>query len=144
MFATGFLLLVVVVLAIGGCGGSDGPSAPDNGSLTPPSDVSFSGEVLPIFTSAGCAASRCHSASQKSGGLELTASVAYDQLVNVNSSEVGSLKRVLPGDALNSYLLMKLEGRQTVGGRMPLGQAPLSSRNFQVIETWIDEGAEDN
>lgn len=144
MLVTRFLFVVAVLLVIGGCSGSDSPSAPDNDVPSPPSDISFSGEVLPIFASAGCAASSCHSTSRQSAGLVLTASAAYDRLVNVNSSQVSTFKRVLPGDAQNSYLMMKLEGRQTVGNRMPLGQAPLSSRNLQVIGTWINEGAADN
>lgn len=143
MLVTRLLFVVAVLFTIGGCS-SDSPSGTDNGDVIPPSDVSFSGEVLPIFSAAGCAASSCHSTSRQSAGLELTASAAFNELVNINSSQDGSRKRILPGDAQNSYLIMKLEGRQTIGNRMPLGQTPLSTRNIQVIGTWIDEGAKDN
>lgn len=133
-------VFLVAAFIIAGCS-SNNPSS--SGGTEPPMNVSFSSEVQQIFAAAGCAASSCHGATQ-SAGLELTDTVAYENIVNVSSTEVPSLKRVLPGDAQNSYLIMKLEGRQTVGERMPRLAPALSTHNIEIIRTWIDEGANDN
>jgi hypothetical protein len=136
-------LFLGLLLLLGGCGKNSSPSSSGNGGNEPPVDVSFSSDVQPIFAAAGCASSSCHGSSE-SAGLSLVPSGAYDNLVNINSTEMSSLKRVLPGDAENSYLVIKLEGRQTIGARMPLNGGALSSHNIQVIKTWINEGANDN
>ncbi len=60
-------------------------------------------------------------------------------LINVASIENGALKRVLPNDADNSYLIKKLEG--TAGSRMPLGGQPLSTATIAQIRAWITSGA---
>jgi hypothetical protein len=62
-------------------------------------------------------------------------------LVGVASSEVPSLQRVQPGNAENSYLVHKIEGRAAVGARMPLGGPPLSQANIDLIKQWIVAGA---
>ena len=107
-----------------------------------PGDVSFSSDIQPIFT-ASCAISGCHDASTGSAGLVLTEGKAYTQLVDVTSTQDASKKRVTPGDTTNSYLVMKLEGRGTVGSEMPPG-GTLSAEEIQRIKDWIDNGAEDN
>ncbi len=48
-----------------------------------------------------------------------------------------------PGDAANSFLMMKLEGNAP-GQRMPLGLAPLSDEDMNNIRDWIDAGAANN
>ena len=55
------------------------------------------------------------------------------------SIENGALKRVLPNDADNSYLIKKLEG--TAGTQMPLGGQPLSAATIAKIRAWITSGA---
>ena len=67
---------------------------------------------------------------------------SYANLVNVASHEVPSLKRVEPGDPDNSYLVQKIEGTAAVGGRMPLGRAPLTAAQIALIRQWISEGAD--
>jgi len=138
-----FALFGGIIYVVSACSNGNSPASAGGGGTEPPSNVSFSSDVQPIFASAGCAVSSCHGSS-KSAGLSLTPSEAYDNLVNIPSTEMGSLKRVLPDDAENSYLIIKLEGRQTVGGRMPLTGGALSTRNIQIIRTWIDEGAKNN
>ncbi len=56
----------------------------------------------------------------------------------------GNEVRVIAGDAQNSYLVKKLEGRQTVGARMPLNGAPLDNIDLTNIRNWIDQGAQNN
>jgi hypothetical protein len=74
--------------------------------------------------------------------LRLDEGVSYALLVNAPSTEVPSLLRVNPGDPSSSYLMQKLEGTAQVGGRMPLGGAPLPEATLAVIRQWILEGAQ--
>lgn len=112
--------------------------------LPPPviADPSFANDIQPIFTS-NCTTSACHG-SAASAGLTLLQGQSYASLVNVISSQEPPKKRVVPGDATNSYLVIKLEGRQTNGGRMPLGGSALHSNTIQNIKNWIDKGAKNN
>jgi hypothetical protein len=47
-------------------------------------------------------------------------------------------------DATNSHIVIKLEGRQTNGGRMPLGGTALHANTIQNIKNWINRGAKNN
>lgn len=106
--------------------------------------VSFAGTVQPIF-SARCATGGCHSGAFPAAGLDLSAGSAYANLVNVDSSQLPARKRVLPGDAGNSYLYQKLlNAPGIVGSPMPLGAFPLPAAELDRIERWIDQGALEN
>ena len=107
-----------------------------------PGEVSLSADIQPIFT-ASCAIAGCHDASTSSAELVLTDDQAYSQLVDVTSTQDATKKRVAPGDAESSYLVIKLEDRGTVGSAMPLGST-LSNEEIQRIKDWIDNGAEEN
>lgn len=85
---------------------------------------------------------KCHRSPRPKEGLNLEAGEAYNHLVNVPSKEIPSMKRVLPNDSGNSYIIWKLEGRDGINGkRMPLNLAPLEEEQIQAIRDWIDEGA---
>jgi hypothetical protein len=83
----------------------------------------------------------CHAGASAPLGLRLDAGNSYALLVGVASVEVPSLQRVTPGNAENSYIVHKIEGRAAVGGRMPLGGPPLSQANIDLIKQWIAAGA---
>jgi hypothetical protein len=53
---------------------------------------------------------------------------------------------VVPGDAENSYLVHKLDGRSDiVGQRMPRTSGPfLTEGQISIIRRWIDQGAQNN
>jgi hypothetical protein len=80
------------------------------------------------------------------GGLNLLHDVAYDQLVNVNSTQVPSLKRVNPGNPDASYMVHKIEGRPgIVGRRMPFNGPPyLTDGQILIMRRWIELGAPRN
>lgn len=105
--------------------------------------VSFSADIRDIIARGGCTSASCHGAAAALG-LDLRPGADYGSLVNVTAVEDNSKKRVLPGDAQNSYIVIKVEGRQTVGGRMPLGGTPLDSIDVTNLRNWIDQGALDN
>lgn len=134
------LLWIIVSLLIIGlrCSKSKNPATP------PPTikdDPSFAADIQPIFT-AHCALSGCHNATARAG-MNLSEGNAYSNIVNIASSQDNTKKRVLPDDAENSYLVMKIEGRQTVGTRMPQG-GTLSDDSIQLIKNWINKGAKNN
>ncbi len=131
-----FLLTAIAILA--GCGG-DSSSGPTGGVSA---DPSFAGEIQPIFTSR-CATQACHGAAEQAG-LKLTAGDARDELVDVPSTSEPAFLRVATDDADTSYVVIKLEGNQNVGARMPATGQPLDADDIQLIRNWIDEGAKDN
>ena len=67
-------------------------------------------------------------------------------LVGVASVGKPGAVRVIPGDAENSYLVHKLEGRSDiVGQRMPRTAGPfLTEGQMLIIRRWIDQGAQNN
>jgi hypothetical protein len=138
-YIAGALAVLAVAFLIYCGGGSSTDTSP------PPSvkdDPSFGVDIQPIFNS-NCVSSGCHNAAA-SAGLILLSGQSYANLVNVDSTEDGTKKRVLPNDATNSYLVIKIEGRQTIGGRMPLGGSGLNSNSIQNIKNWINKGAKNN
>ena len=132
------------VLLVGtvACGG-DSPSQPEMEDprvvLTNPS---FATDIQEIFTRKGCTSSGCHGSAQQ-GGMDLRAGAAYAALVGVTAS-AEAIPRVIPGDPQGSYVVMRVEGRQSVGSRMPLGGVPLDSIDVANLRNWISQGASEN
>ena len=92
-----------------------------------------------------CALSGCHVPASAPAGLVLAAGLAYDNLVNVESSQIAGLDRVEPGDPDQSYLLWKLEGNpDRLGQQMPFGASPLDEELLQLVRDWIAAGAMEN
>ena len=118
---------------------------------TPQLRANFSSIQTEIFensdSSGRPACISCHNAAGQffAGGLNLTNAVAYSNLVNVASRGRPMATRVIPGDPENSYLIHKLEGRSTIAGaRMPLNGPYLTAGQIDVIERWIELGAEND
>lgn len=103
----------------------------------------FSGDVQPIFANS-CASGGCHGGPEGLTGLDLSPSVAYDQLVGAPSFQVPTLNRVTAGDPDQSYLMNKLHGTfEDVGGSgdiMPPGFG-LGAADIDVVSAWIAAGA---
>jgi hypothetical protein len=142
------LTIVLFVLIV--CGSvflyqckSDSPSEP-----SPPeqetviSDPSFSQHIQPIFNN-NCALALCHVAGTITE-LDLSQGSAYNNIVNVDSGQDPSFNLVLPGNSTDSWLVMKIEGRQTLGLRMPPSADPISDVKIQNIKNWVDRGAKNN
>jgi len=152
---------LAIVLAIGGAltgcagsGGGGGGGAPPKPACKPPATptVSFSMDIQPIFNRS-CALVSCHTGAVPAQGQDLTAGVAYGQLVNVASTEQPRLKRVKPGDPNTSYLVRKIQGGPNISGvLMPNGcpGAPLNGAQcltpdeIMAIVVWITECAPNN
>lgn len=100
------------------------------------------GQVQTILT-ANCTS--CHGGGSPAANLNLTAEVAYVNLVNAPSTSVPSLMRVNPGNPQLSYLYLKVTDQHLEnGGRgrpMPLGGVRLADADVAEIERWIADGA---
>lgn len=136
------MVVTVAAILLQGCSGGDGTGLPPAG---PPPAIGpvFSDIQSAVFTPT-CATAGCHAGAAAPQGLRLDETSSYGLLVNVPSSEVPSILRVLPGDPDGSYLVQKLEGTAAAGARMPLGRPPLAQSTIDVIRQWIIEGALDD
>ncbi len=102
-----------------------------------------------------CQGSSCHSTGSGkpdlSNPLDMSsASTGFGDLVGVTAFEtgdLGSLKRVHPGDPDNSYLYWKLAGTAHIQSgtvQMPKSKTKLTSDNLAAIRYWILAGAQNN
>jgi hypothetical protein len=135
----GTFLAALAVLFLSQC-----KSDSSTGTEPPPTvkdDPSFAADIQSIFTN-NCISSGCHNAGA-AGGMVLLQGQSLANLVNVASTQEPTKMRVIPNDSANSYIIIKLEGQQTNGSRMPLGGV-LNSNSIQNIKNWIDMGAKNN
>ncbi len=145
----GVTSLVVWSLTIAACGG-DAPVDPGTGGdagsgTTAKSNPEFAADIQALFDTEGCTAFNCHGAAPSggNGNLDLRSGDSYGQLVNVTASGEDII-RVIPNNPDGSYLVIKLEGRQSSGSRMPLALPALESSQIQLIKNWINNGAPNN
>ncbi len=135
----GILLAALTIIFLSQCNKDS-----STGTEPPPSvkdDPSFAADIQSIFNN-NCVSSGCHNAGA-SGGLVLLQGQSYANLVNVASTQEPGKTRVIPNDSPNSYIVIKLEGRQTNGNRMPQG-GTLDGNSIQNIKNWVDKGAKNN
>lgn len=133
-YVASFLLLVLA--ACGGDGGSSLSPAPDTDSIEATS-MSIQSNIFNV----SCAVSGCHAGAAPTAGMSLEADVSFSNLIGVTSIEDGNFERVKFGDPDNSYLVQKLEGTASTGGRMPLGRPALPQQQITAVRTWITNGA---
>ncbi len=117
------VLPLVIILGVAACGGD--PTAPPETDTLMPTLSSIENHVFVPF----CSTHR--GPSDAKADLDLSVGQTFANLVNVPSTQVG-LNRVTPGDADNSYLVHKIEGRAGIVGRqMPIGTVPSPTRRSQ-------------
>jgi len=109
--------------------------------LPPDTQATFGGQIEPIFTQT-CALAGCHDTNSQAGELDLSAGAAYDNLVEVMSSQRPAEARITPFDPDMSYLYSKIIGTGD-GAQMPM-VGMLSAGQMQDIFDWITEGATRN
>jgi hypothetical protein len=138
------LVISVSLIGISACKSSNsgGNNGGGNGGGTAVENPSFANDVQTIFSNS-CALATCHNVATAQAGLDLSNGAAYANTVNVASTSEPNFNRVQPSDADNSYIVIKLEGRQNVGGRMP-ASGSLSNAQIQTIKNWINQGAQNN
>jgi hypothetical protein len=153
--AKGFFI-APLLLALAACGAGNGAGLDQNGQPVsggppvgqppptqppgeePPAASDFQEIQDTVFTPI---CSQCHVGANAPQGMRLDAANSYAMIVNVASNEVPGLKRIDPGNPDQSYLVQKISGTAAVGGRMPLGQAPLPQDRIDLIRSWVAAGA---
>ncbi len=149
---------VLAILCCAGCGdGGTGPSTPIPQDPEPPPGQEIQCEPFEstwaaihelVLERPGCTAEACHGSSA-SGGLDLRADVAVENLIDAPSSS-SAFSRITPKDPLRSYLFLKLAAAtdpsllagQAIAGRpMPFSGAPLSKDRLAALRIWIEAGA---
>lgn len=142
-FSPRLVQAMTLACALTACGGSTGPDVMDT---TDPRVIlqfpQFRADVMEIFRRNGCT-DGCHALGQ--GGLTLLdgdPGTSYDQLVNEPAHSENFL-RVEPMDPDDSYVVIKIEGRNTVGSPMPPG-GELDLIDLTNLRTWISNGAPNN
>jgi len=84
------------------------------------------------------------------GVQDLAAGHTFANIVNVPSIEQPTLSRIKPNDAVNSYLVQKIEGSPGItGSRMPFGCGStanpcLDQATIDLVKTWVAQGALNN
>jgi mono/diheme cytochrome c family protein len=105
----------------------------DAAALAAITNPSFAKDVKPILDKR-CAS--CHG-TRKKGGYSVA---DYDQVMTSGDNA----PVILAGDAANSILVQMLRGIKTVaGGQMPPSR-PLKEEQIQLIERWVNQGAQNN
>jgi hypothetical protein len=139
-------LVAAAALTLGACGDSGTGPGDDGGNNNTTreivADPSYANVIQEIFNRRGCASGSCHGSAQ-AAGLSLTSSTSYTNLVNVTATQ-SAVARVIPGDANGSYLIVKVEGRQTVGNQMPPSGSALDNIDLTNLKNWINQGAKNN
>lgn len=90
-----------------------------------------------------CTNSGCHAGAAPKEGLNLTATKAYSELVNVKASQCSDGRLLVPSTGTGkSYLLQKLTGQDLCSGtKMPKADSALSAADLALIQAWICNGA---
>jgi len=91
--------------------------------------------------SVNCAIPGCHGGGTVQYGLRLDPGFSAGNLINVASPRDANLIRVIPGNADGSFIIQKLEGKQTLGDQMPQFGPYLPRSTIDVIRQWIQNGA---
>lgn len=130
---TSIFVLFVLFIAVG-C---------DDTDVVEPEGPSIDDVQEQVFNES-CAFAGCHAGEDPAGDLDLSAGVAFDNIVNVASTQVPNLMRVEPENADDSYLYIKItSGDRIASGTfsMPIG-GELTDEQIELVEEWIDSGAE--
>jgi len=135
------------MLLVAACGGDSSTTPGDDGGeageRTIKAEPSFAQDINEIFQRRGCSTSGCHGTGAAGLTLTTSATANHAALVGVQAT-AESFPLVAPSDATNSYLLIRIEGRQSVGQRMPLGSSALDAIDQTNIRNWINNGARAN
>ena len=84
----------------------------------------------------------CHQNGTQAEHLDLRDGNAYAALLSTRSEQEPAMRHVVPGNAPESYLLVKMASEtQAVGVSMPFGRRLLCRQQLQAVQRWIERGA---
>jgi hypothetical protein len=94
--------------------------------------------VKPILVQ-NCVLAGCHRTANPAGNLRLEMGRFPASVLDVPSGQVADRMLVDTKAPMKSYLLAKIKGEEGIAGdRMPLNRTPLSEKQIEEIETWIN------
>ncbi len=101
--------------------------------------VSFTNEVVPIFSKAGCNTGGCHGKLEGQNGFKMSlfGFEPAEDYENIVKDAFG--RRVSPGNAESSLLLLKATGQVLHGGG---ARFSLGSPEYRTVLRWIEQGAQ--
>lgn len=100
--------------------------------------VSFSRDIVPVLTRAGCNSGACHGSFQGRGGFSLSL-LGYDPVADYESVVLaGRGRRVSSTAAGQSLLLRKATGSIPHGGGQRIDR---DSKSFQLLQSYLEQGA---
>lgn len=142
--------------ATGGTGAAGSGTGGAGGGAASGGAPTFTRVFEEILTGTGCAVGACHGSAMGPSKLGLADKTdAYMGLVGVmamGSEGPGAaaggcagmpFTRVKAGDPDNSLLVQKLEGKQTCGKEMPIGNM-LKPDQIKLVRDWIMAGAQND
>jgi hypothetical protein len=100
--------------------------------------VSFTREVIPVLTQAGCNQGACHGGQHGKNGFKLSLrgfDPAFDYVQIVQSAEG---RRVVLSDPERSVILQKPTLTMEHGGGL---RFPVNSRSYSILKQWLEDGA---
>jgi uncharacterized membrane protein len=135
MTAGKLVLCVLIVFGFFAFGSYSGAKLPGTAAMVSSAQASNDqagfDQVQPIFEQR-CV--KCHSGEDPAEGLRLT---SYEEAMK----GAGEEEVILPGQPEDSELVKRIKGEAEP--RMPLNQAPLSDDEIELIEQWIEDGAQE-
>ncbi len=107
---------------------------------------SFVDDVMPAFETS-CTQTSCHGSKESNLNIFIPPdpALAYPELLK--TSPTTGMKFVAPGDPDHSYVVLKIEGKQTMGTEMPpndTGLPPIAPSALAAIRAWIAAGAQND
>jgi hypothetical protein len=143
-FAAATATALVAMAALAGCADFESPADPTSGLPDVlVADPDFATDILPMFTKR-CSIGGCHSFATAQAELDLSANVAYDNIVGVASRQRPQYSRIRPFRPDSSWLVLLISaGPGGVDGyaRMPLSSIPLTANQIGTIVNWVNAGA---
>ena len=137
-----YAIALGAIVSVAACGSSSSTEEGNRSPNLPPEkcDVTstFAQVQQQIFEARGCTASACHG-DQATGGLDLTAENAYDNLVNVDAQS-GDYVRVFPGEQDLSLLYQKVAAKTEGFELSSLEQGPISGGSMPTGATGAGPG----
>jgi len=100
---------------------------------TTPTEISYKRDIQPIFNS-NCATSGCHSGTNSAGGLNLEASISYQ---NLTASKSGYIDTTYPSASLLYSSMTSISNPMPPNGK-------LSKCTTDLILAWIKQKAKNN
>jgi hypothetical protein len=134
--------------ASSGDASSGGGNDNQRGAVGAPCTTTWAAIQKTILAGRGCTQNVCHDSTEATGMLDLSPDVAYEHLVNIESSAEIEMPLITPGEEKLSLLYLKLEAKTkgialpaAAGAPMPTAGDALSVEQLAALRLWIRAGA---